>query len=97
VAALGLAIGAKVDNHDQLGKCMVHDGVETCDPDVSNRANNDHVLGNIATGIGIGGLVVAAVGAGLWYFSPNHERPPYVTVVPAIAPGQAGFVAAWRF
>jgi hypothetical protein len=97
VAALGLAIGAKIDNVDQLHKCTLRDGVEFCDPNVSNRANNDHTLGNTATGIGISGLVAAAVGASLWYFSPNRERPPYVTVVPAIAPGQAGLVAAWRF
>ena len=97
VAALGLAIGAKIDNHDQLGQCLQRDGGWICPPNTSNRANNDHTLGNLATGIGIGGLVVAAVGASLWYFSPNHERPPYVTVVPAIAPGQAGLAAAWRF
>jgi hypothetical protein len=96
VVAAGLAIGAKLDYDNQTGGCVLHNGVITCSPDNSNRANGDHTLGTIATGVGIAGLVMAAVGAGLWYFSPDAEHHT-VAVMPTIAPGQAGVAAAFRF
>lgn len=96
VVATGLAIAAKIDYDNATSGCTLRGGVITCESGKSNRANGDHTLGNIATGVGIVGLAVAAVGAGLWYFSPNHEQHA-VAVVPVLAPGQAGVAAAWRF
>jgi hypothetical protein len=99
VASVGLGIGAKVDYDKQINGsgCMLHGGVETCMPDTSNHANNDHTLGNLATGIAIGGIAVAVAGAALWFFSPTREQRPYPTVAPVLAPGQAGVTALWVF
>jgi hypothetical protein len=99
VASVGLGIGAKVDYDKQINGsgCTLHGGVETCMPDTSNHANNDHTLGNLATGIAIGGIAVAVAGAALWFFSPTREQRPYPTVAPVLAPGQAGVTALWVF
>jgi hypothetical protein len=102
VASIGLATGAKLDQDSQRNSTV--DGVPACtktgtlicNPDVSNRINNDHTIGSLATGIGIGGLVVGAVGGYLWLFSPNLEQR-HVVVVPTLAPGEAGVSATIRF
>ena len=95
VVAAGLAIGAKLDYDSATSGCTLRGGVITCESGNSNRANGDHTLGNIATGVGIVGIAVAVVGAGLWYFSPNREQ--HVAIVPTLAPGRAGVAAAWQF
>jgi hypothetical protein len=97
VASVGIGIGAKVDYDHTIASCTTRNGATICDPDTSNHANNDHTLGNLATGIAIGGIAVAVAGAALWYFSPTREQRPYPTVTPVLAPGQAGAVATWAF
>jgi Tetratricopeptide repeat len=104
VASAGLALGAKLDQRHEENEtvsgapaCSRVNGTLICNPDVSNRINNDHTLGNLATGIGIAGLVVGAVGGYLWMFSPNLEQPHRVVVIPTVAPGEAGVSAAFRF
>ncbi len=57
-------------------------------------SNNAYQLGNVATGLAIGGVVVAAVGGYLWFFGPHEEK---LAVVPRIDPGQAGIAAVGRF
>jgi hypothetical protein len=102
VASIALATGAKLDQDSERNSTV--DGVPACtktgtlicNPDVSNRINNDRTLGNLATGIGIAGLVVGAVGGYLWWFSPNLEQRR-VVVVPTVAPGEAGVSATIRF
>jgi hypothetical protein len=91
-----IAIGAKKAWNDNTAGCTLQGGVLTCDSDASNRANTDMHLGNVATGIVIGGLVTAAVGVGLWYFSPNHAEQ-HVALIPTMAPGEAGLAAVGHF
>jgi hypothetical protein len=102
IGSIVLATGAKLDWNkernstvDGMPACTAS-GTLICNPDVSNRLNNDHTLGNLATGIGIAGLVVGAVGGYLWWFSPNLEQHR-VVVVPTLAPGEAGMSATIRF
>jgi hypothetical protein len=102
IGSVVLATAAKLDWNKERNSTV--DGVPACtasgtlicNPDVSNRLNNDHTLGNLATGIGIAGLVVGAVGGYLWWFSPNLEQRR-VVVVPTLAPGEAGMSATIRF
>ena len=98
VAGVGLGVGARIawGDNTSAAHCTPHDGVLTCNGDYSNRANSDRTLGNIATGIVVGGLVTAAVGASIWYFSPGRAERR-VAIVPALGPGQAGLVAAGSF
>jgi hypothetical protein len=102
VASIGLATGAKLDQDSQRNSTVngvpacTKTGTLICNSDVSNRINNDHTIGNLATGIGIAGLVVGAVGGYLWLFSPNLEQRR-VSVVPTLAPGEAGVSATIRF
>jgi hypothetical protein len=96
VVGEAIAIGAKAAWDHNTSTCTTHGGVLTCDADASNKANTDMHLGNVATGIVIGGLVTAAVGIGLWYFSPNHVEQR-VAVVPTLAPGEAGLAAVGHF
>jgi hypothetical protein len=97
IASVGIGIGAKVDYDHTIATCTVRNGATICAPNTSNHANNDHTLGNLATGIGIGGIAVALAGAALWYLSPTREQRPYPTVTPVLAPGRAGAVATWAF
>jgi hypothetical protein len=69
-------------------------GPALCDQDGLRKSETYRTIGNVGTAVGIGGVVVAGVGAYLWFFGPHDER---LAVVPRVESGQAGVVAVGRF
>jgi tetratricopeptide (TPR) repeat protein len=69
-------------------------GPPLCDQDGQPKSETYRTIGNVGTAVGVGGVVVAGVGAYLWFFGPHDER---LAFLPRVDPGQAGLVAFGRF
>jgi tetratricopeptide (TPR) repeat protein len=97
VAGLGLALWAQNDWHGYFdsGACHVDAGHRNvCNSDVLDKTQRDYTLGTVGTGVIIGGVAVAGIGAYLWFFGPHDET---LAFVPRLDPEQAGIVAIGRF
>jgi hypothetical protein len=92
VAGAGVGIYAVHDWYQAWRGC--NHAANACNPSLSSRTNNDVTIGDVGTGIMIGGAAVAAVGAYLWFFGPHDER---LAFAPRVDAQQAGIVAFGRF
>ena len=90
----GMALGAYVSWRDKVhsSACSYYakGNDYVCDSSALSSINSDRALGNAATGIVIGGLVTAAVGGAIWFFSPTYVERHDVAVTPLFAPGATG-------
>jgi tetratricopeptide (TPR) repeat protein len=108
-AALGTGIGlglyARNLYHKQFGHTDPGDGLCTtdavCEPTGQKQTQRARTLGNVATAIGGAGIVVAAIGAYLWYRAPQstaHDTSDKkVAVVPDLSLTRFGITALGRF
>ncbi|HEY1555749.1 MAG TPA: hypothetical protein VGF94_13015 [Kofleriaceae bacterium] len=98
IAATGVVLGlvarsnynAQFDN----GNCSKEAGVLLCNQQGQPKTESARTLGNVGTAIGIGGVVVAGVGAYLWFFGHHDDK---LAFVPQVDPQQVGFAAVGRF
>ncbi len=84
------------------GRCQHVPGTgDLCQPNGQSRTERAGSLGNIGTVLGIAGVVVAGLGAYLWYTAPastsNDPGDKKLAVVPAVSPDGLGIVALGRF
>jgi hypothetical protein len=104
LTGIGLGILAHSQWKSAVDNCNLKDGVYYC-PDTMpgsttpgngpyTQSNNALVLGNVGTGVFIGGVVVTGIGAYLWFFGPHEEK---IAVMPVLDPEHAGIVALGRF
>ncbi len=72
-----------------------------CTPEGQKQTNRAHTLGNVGTVVGVAGVLVAGVGAYLWYRSPkstpNDAGDKKLAIVPEVNPDGLGLVAIGRF
>jgi hypothetical protein len=98
LAATGLVLGlvARSDYNEQFsnGNCTKEGGMLLCNQQGQPKTESARTLGNVGTAIGIGGMVVASVGAYLWFFGHRDDK---LAFVPQIDPQQIGFAAVGRF
>lgn len=106
LVVLGIGLGLVADHQynkalnatDELGKkrCMQIGGTGPyyCSDPSYTDSNQALVLGNVGTGVIVGGVVVAGIGAYLWFFGPHEER---LSFAPQLDPEHAGIVAFGRF
>jgi hypothetical protein len=98
VAIAGVVFGESARNKQREAVALCPDGPECENADAANaRIDAGHrraLEANIAFGV----AVAAVIGAGALWFTgaPARERPRRVTVLPALAPGQAGIVVMGR-
>jgi hypothetical protein len=104
IAVTGLVIGLVARSHWNKefdnGNCMRNPGASpTCNETGYNNTSNAYFLGNVGTAVGIGGVVIAGVGAYLWWSSPHDEKAPAapVSIVPDLDPQHVGLAAVGRF
>lgn len=107
-AGTGLGIGLYAHHLyiQQFGHSMPGDGLcdkrtGICEARGQAGTQRAHTLGNVGTGIGIAGLVVAGVGGFLWYRAPastsNDTSDRKLTVVPRVGTDGLGIAALGRF
>jgi hypothetical protein len=108
-AALGTGIGlglyARNLYHKQFGHTQPGDGLCTtdgiCEPTGQKQTQRARTLGNVATAVVAAGIVVAAVGAYLWYSAPQgtpHETSDKkLAIAPDLSPTSLGITAMGRF
>jgi hypothetical protein len=92
----GLVIKAKLgyDSDIHSSACKSMGGVYYCSDPQYSDSNNQLVWGNAGTGVIVGGVVVAGIGAYLWFFGPHEEK---LAILPQLDPEHAGIVALGRF
>jgi tetratricopeptide (TPR) repeat protein len=104
LVGIGLALAADhnynnaLDSVDSTGKkrCVqkMGTGPYYCSDPAYTDSNQALVLGNVGTGVIVGGVVVAGIGAYLWFFGPHDEK---LAIAPQLDPEHAGIVAFGRF
>jgi len=98
VAVTGVVLGlfARSEYNDAFsttaGYCMP--GTLLCGPRGQPKVESARTLGDVGTAVGIGGLVVAGVGAYLWFFGHHDDK---LAFVPTVNPEQMGLAAVGRF
>jgi hypothetical protein len=92
---LGLGLWAWHSYKDNVKHCGAEqpDGYHCQDPYYSD-SNTAVTVGSVGSYVGGAGLVVAGIGAYLWFFGPHDER---LAFVPQLDPEHAGIVAFGRF
>lgn len=97
LAATGLGLGIwawrSYKHNTSFCGAQQSDGYHCADPYYSD-ANTAVTVGSVGTYVGSAGLVVAGIGAYLWFFGPHDER---LAVAPQLDPEHAGIVAFGRF
>lgn len=68
-----------------------------CNVDGFNKTGNARTLGDFATGFAIGGGVVLAVGAYMWFLAPKEQAERGVAFIPHVDGESAGVTAIGRF
>jgi len=76
---------------------MMEGELPKCDVDGFNKTGNARTLGDVGTAFAIGGGVVAAVGAYLWFFAPKEQPERNVAIVPQLDSESVGVAAIGRF
>jgi hypothetical protein len=100
LAGIGVGIYAnhkyngEFDNKDCSMPSLDH---PMCNQNGYAATHSAKTLGWVGTGVGVAGLVAVGVGVTLWITAPHHEQARQVTVIPSVAPDQAGIVAFGRF
>lgn len=93
LVGLGLGVYAWRKYNDQFpSHCSK--ATHLCDPTGQAETESARTWGNVGTAVGIGGVVIAGVGAYLWFFGPHDER---LAFMPQVDPEHAGIVALGRF
>lgn len=102
-----LALVAKLQYDDQFKPhgteppncqpAMIEGQMPKCNVDGYNKTGNARTLGDFATGFAVGGGVVLAVGAYMWFFAPKEQAERGVAIVPHVDGDSAGFTAIGRF
>jgi hypothetical protein len=99
IAGVGLGIYAYTKYEGQVGvdkNCSPGDP-PMCNPEGYRITNDALTFGTFGSIIGISGVVVAGVGAYLWFFDRQGAGERDVAVVPTLMPGAATLSAIGRF
>ncbi len=99
VAGITLGIVARSKYNNQFSGSMPHctkstSGPPTCDAMGQPETDSARTIGNFGTGFGIGGVVIAGIGAYLWFFGPHDEK---LAIGPDVDSQHAGIVAVGRW
>lgn len=95
---VGLFANHKYNGEFDNGHCSMPDASHPiCNQTGYATTHNAKTLGWVGTGVGAAGLVAVGVGVALWVTAPHHEAARQVSIVPSVAPDQAGIVAFGRF
>ena len=89
-----IVLGIVAKLHYDSADC---DAMGRCSPEGFAATESARSLGNVGTGIGIAGLVIAATGVVLWVRAPRDHTERGVTLAPVLGPGEAGVVALGHF
>ncbi|HTR52640.1 MAG TPA: hypothetical protein VMJ10_18120 [Kofleriaceae bacterium] len=87
---LGVIAWHDYNQQFDMGHCMKG----LCDQTGQPAVESAQTLGNVGTAVGIGGLVVASVGAYLWFFGRHDDK---LAFVPTVNPEQMGLAAVGHF
>jgi hypothetical protein len=98
VAVAGVGIGLyawrNYKNAVKGKNCTMQGDDYYCSDPAYSDSNQAVTFGSVGTWVGVGGLVVAGVGAYLWFSGPHDER---LAFAPQLDPQHAGIVAFGRF
>jgi hypothetical protein len=97
-AGVGLGLYARSKYNGQIGpgKNCTDETPPRCNSEGYRITNDARTFGTFGSIIGVSGLVVAGVGAYLWFFGP-HTTETGVAIVPDLAPDSAGLSAIGHF
>jgi hypothetical protein len=103
-AGIGLGLYARNLRQRQFdeGRCEHTDLGDRCNTNGQSRTERARTIGNAGTVVGIAGVIVAGIGAYLWYRSPSStpndtSDKELTVVVPQVSADGLGVVAVGRF